>query len=150
MIADQASETRSNSRACRNELSRLSIATFVAASSSCAIRSESSNSAFPRYGCSDSTIRASSALLIRSTGGAGPRRGSWGTSAGTAVPSTLVSIAGRLLRQGGHVLVRRERDHRHYRLGRVAPLIPPLLVGPLVHPLPRVFTRPSLSSLSDL
>ena len=55
MIADQASETRSNSRARRNEVSRLSIATFAAASSSCGIRSESSNSAFPRYGCSDST-----------------------------------------------------------------------------------------------
>src|SRR4029078_6015730 len=132
MIADQASETRSNSRARRNELSRLSIATFVAASWSCAIRSESSNSAFPRYGCSDSTIRASSALLIRSTGGAGPRRGSWGTSAGTAVPSTLGSVAGARLRQGGHVLEGGEGDHRHGRPGRLVPLLPLIRLDHLV------------------
>jgi hypothetical protein len=86
MIADQASDTRSKSRAVRNDVSRLSMATFVAASSSCGIRSDSSKSALPRYGCSDSTMRASSALLMCSTGGAGPRRGSGGfMSAGTAV-----------------------------------------------------------------
>ena len=64
MIADQASDTRSKSRAARSDVSRLSIATFVAASSSWATRSDNSKSAFPRYGCSDSTMRTSSALLI--------------------------------------------------------------------------------------
>lgn len=48
MIADHASETRSKSRAVRSEVSRLSIATFVAASSSSGIRSDSSKSALPR------------------------------------------------------------------------------------------------------
>src|SRR5690349_19045085 len=117
MIADQASETRSNSRAVRSELSRLSIATLVAASSSSAIRSASSKSALPRYGCSASIRRASSALSIRSTGGAGPRRGSCGrgSSAGTAVPSALETHSRHLVRQGGPAGERGERRRRHHR-----------------------------------